>query len=47
MVTLVLDAAVEHYFDDPYEYALGAVIKTRDMVLSVMNSFQEEGEDAK
>lgn len=45
MVTFTLDTVVEHYIDNPYEYALGAVIKTRDRVLSVINSFQEEGDN--
>lgn len=44
MVTFALDTAVEHHVYDQDETALTAVIKVRDMVLSVMNSFQEEGD---
>lgn len=45
MVTFALDTAVERHVYDPDETALTAVIKVRDMVLSVMNSFQEEEGD--
>lgn len=44
MVTFALDTAVEHYVNNPYENGISAVIKTRDSVLSILNSFQEEGD---